>query len=294
MASPAGEVQDLCLTYFATHDVFRADEFRTYLAARDVRSARPLLNYYVSKRQVWRMQPGVYASVRPKPVHQRAVSFALPIPLCVPEWAPASVDPCLAASKMTPDATLSHHTALESHGCAHNMGFRLVYTAHYPRPDLRLRGGLVRGTRTPESLLARGDAHCETLVVGRYQQRITTLERTLVDILDRPYLCGDWEDLGWAYADAACLHEVDLPRLIAYALRLNHPFTCVKAGYFLELYQTDFDFDPALLNPLRAFRPRRTRAFDPEAKRCGVPHAYVADWNLHVPIEIQERTWELY
>lgn len=127
---------------------------------------------------------------------------------------PCRAGASVVASKIAKDAVLSHHTAWESHGCAHNVWFHIIYTARHPCPPVRLRGALVRGTRTPASLLAQGAMQYETQVVGAFKQRITTIERTLVDILGRPYLCGGWDEIGWAYANAAGIDEVCLPRVI--------------------------------------------------------------------------------
>ena len=290
---PQDEAQALCLAFFAAHDVFRADEFGAYLAQHGVRGARTWLRHYGQERQLWPIRPGLYASVRPRRTPVRTSWKPLPYPPGVPEWAPA-VRARLVASKIAKDAVLSHHTALESYGCAHNAWFHIIYTARHPCPPVRLRGALVRGTRTPATLLARGAMQYETQVVGPFKQRITTIERTLVDILDRPYLCGGWDEMGWAYANAAGVDEVCLPRVIDYALRLAHPFTCVKVGYCLDLYQADFNLEPSLLAPLRAFRPIRTRALDSAACKRGAPVAHDPAWNLWMPLAVRNRTWEEY
>ena len=290
---PQGEAQALCLAFFAAHDVFRADEFRAYLAQHGVRGARTWLRHYGQERQLWPIRPGLYASVRPRRTPAKTSWKPLSYPPGVPEWAPA-VRARLVASKIAKDAVLSHHTALESHGCAHNVWFHIIYTARHPCPPVRLRGALVRGTRTPASLLAQGAMQYETQMVDAFKQRITTIERTLVDILDRPYLCGGWDEIGWAYANAAGIDEVCLPRVIDYALRLAHPFTCVKVGYFLELYQDDFNLDHSLLEPLRAFRPIRARALDSAACERAAFVALDPAWNLRVPLAVRNRTWEEY
>ena len=86
---PQGEAQALCLAFFAAHDVFRADEFRAYLAQHGVRGARTWLRHYGQERQLWPIRPGLYASVRPRRTPAKTSWKPLPYPPGVPEWAPA-------------------------------------------------------------------------------------------------------------------------------------------------------------------------------------------------------------
>ena len=71
---------------------------------------------------------------------------------------PASmtVDPYLVAAKMTEDAVLAYHTALEFHGRAYSVHWRLVYVSVSKSLPLTFQSHEFRGAPVPPPLLARG------------------------------------------------------------------------------------------------------------------------------------------
>ena len=71
---------------------------------------------------------------------------------------PASmtVDPYLVAAKMTEDAVLAYHTALEFHGRANSVHWSLVYVSVSKSLPLTFQSHEFRGAPVPPPLLARG------------------------------------------------------------------------------------------------------------------------------------------
>ncbi len=127
------------------------------------------------------------------------------------------------AARMTPDAVLAYHTALECYGLAYNVWFHVLYAARKPARPLRLTTGLVRGATFARALQQAGREHQETTLTPKNGLRITTVERTLVDIADRPRLCDNWSEItrGYGYAAHGTSFGLTLPdvnRMIAYAL----------------------------------------------------------------------------
>lgn len=152
-----------------------------------------------------------------------------------PASGPVDQEPAVSllqvAARMTPDAVLAYHTALECYGLAHNVWFHVLYAARKPARPLRLTTGLVRGATFARALQQAGREHQETAWTPKNGLRITTVERTLVDIADRPRLCGNWSEIarGYSYAAHGTSFGLPLPdvnRMIAYALSLNNAFTC--------------------------------------------------------------------
>ena len=61
--------------------------------------------------------------------------------------------------------------------------------------------------------------------------KITSLERTFVDILDRPNLCGSWEEIWRSFEN---IEYLNLDKVIEYALLLGNATTIAKVGFCLE------------------------------------------------------------
>jgi predicted transcriptional regulator of viral defense system len=169
--------------FFRNHPVFTGEEMAEYLSSNGKAGSRTkeaLLAYYRKTGGIVSVRRGLYAVVPPG---ANPASY--------------SVDPFLVAAKLTKDAVLSFHTALEFHGHAYSVQEYFIYTASRPLSPLTFRTHVFRGVRFPESLR---HANKENFGVARMDRsgmevRITSLERTLVDVLSRPGLSGGWEEI---------------------------------------------------------------------------------------------------
>ncbi len=72
-----------------------------------------------------------------------------------PETVP--VDPFLVAARMTEDAVLGYHTALEFHGRAYSVHWRLVYVSATKSLPLTFQSHEFRRAPVPPPLLAKGE-----------------------------------------------------------------------------------------------------------------------------------------
>ena len=274
--------------FFATHPVFTYDEFADYLALRDssnVKTRKALLTHYTNTNRLVRVRRGLYAAV---PFGQ------------TPET--VQPDPFLLASKMTPDAVLAYHTALEFHGRAYSAFQEFTYLTHAASRPAEFRGNTFRGTAFAKSLLEKNQ-ECfgvETAERAGLEVRVTNLERTLVDVLDRPALAGGWEEI-WRSLES--VEYFDLEHVTDYALMLGNATTVAKVGFYLEQHNwggstrtaaqsisESFQvYDESLFSQLRAHIPRTPHYLDRSTRE---PAHLVESWNLIVPERILNRTWE--
>lgn len=260
--------------FLNTHPVFRTDEFGDHLSEKDSRNVRTrdsLLVHYVRTDRLVRVRRGLYAAVLPG---QTAKSV--------------QPDPFLLASRMTPDAVLAYHTALEFHGRAYS-AFReftcLTRTATRPA---EFRGNTFRGAAFPKSLLATGQ-ECfgvETADRSGLGVRVTNLERTLVDVLDRPNLGGGWEEV-WRSLES--VPYFNLEQVTEYALLLGNATTVAKVGFYLEEHTERLMAEEQHLSRLRPHVPRKPHYMDRSARERG---RLVESWNLVVPVAVLDRAWE--
>ncbi len=117
--------------FLRQHPVFTAEDLAAHLASRGAAGCRgqeALLAYYARASRVIRVRRGLYAVVPPG---------------AEPESYP--VGPYLIAGKLTPDAVLSHHTALEFPGRAYSVWNQLIYSASRPVGAVTFRSHGFRG-----------------------------------------------------------------------------------------------------------------------------------------------------
>ena len=115
--------------------------------------------------------------------------------------------------------------------------------------------------------------------------RVTSLERTLVDAVDRPDLAGGWEEV---WRSLASIEFLDVDRVVAYALQLDNATTIARVGFVLSQHRDTWMITDRQLQPLRDRRPKRPHYLDRSRRESG---RLVKDWNLVVPPDVLDRTW---
>ena len=260
-------------TFLSQHDVFTLEELDHFLEEKGSGKSstrKALLTYYRKQGRIVPVRRGLYA----------VVPFG-----SSPDSCP--VDMYLVAAKMTGDAVLAYHTALEFHGKAYSVYNRLHYLSARRSLPVVFRNYEFIRVSMPQQLIVRGK---EIFGVLRHRRsgselRVTGLERTLVDVLDRPDLTGSWEEI-WRSLES--IEFFDIEQVIEYVLLLENSTTAAKVGFFLEQHREDLMLEDVHLKPLQRMRPRQPHYLE-RAKRKG--GCWVKKWNLMVPDEILNQSW---
>lgn len=260
------------LDFFARRPVFTSEEFASFLDAegsRSLKTQEALLAYHVKTGRILRVRRGLYASV---PFGASPDTFP--------------VDTFLLAGKMTEDAVIAYHTALEFHGKAHSVEERFVFLTSRAIRPANFRGYEFRGVRFPQALVKKKQEFfaVDTAERAGLPVRVTSLERTLVDVLDRPSLGGGWEEI-WRSLESVEFFNVD--KMLDYILLLENSSTAAKVGLFLEQHQKDLMVDDAHLDRLRQHIPKQPTYMARNSKG-----RLVKKWNLVVPSQVLDRSWE--
>jgi predicted transcriptional regulator of viral defense system len=116
--------------------------------------------------------------------------------------------------------------------------------------------------------------------------RVTSLERTLVDILDRPRLAGGWEEIFRAF-EATNYLQVGI--MIQYARLLGNATTSAKLGFLLDQHREQLMVTDKQLNQLKKMSPQTPHYIDRHKRSNG---KILKDWNLFVPADVLEHRWE--
>ncbi len=260
------------LDFFARRPVFTYEEFAAALDAdgpRSVKTRDSLLAYHMKTGRILRVRRGLYASV---PFGASLDTFP--------------VDTFLLAGKMSEDAVIAYHTALEFYGKAHSVREELLFLTRKAIRPLSFRGYEFRGVRFPNALVKENQEFfaVETAERVGLPVRVTSLERTLVDVLDRPDLGGGWEEI-WRSMEGVEFFNLD--RILDYTLLLNNASTAAKVGLYLEQHQKELMVEDAHLKRLRDNIPKQPTYMARNAKG-----RLVKQWNLVVPRHVLDRAWE--
>jgi len=260
------------LDFLAAHPVFTRQEFGTFLQQEGVGSTRTAESHllrYLASRRIGRVKRGVYFAAGPG---ERAERTAL--------------DFLLVASRLTPDAVLAYHTALEAHGYAQSLFERLFFLTASKAKPVAFRGRRFVPVVPSATLRRKKKAFVFCTEVERrgLPCRVTTVERTLVDALDRPDLAGGLEE---AWRSLAGIPMFDLDVVVEYVRLCSQATLAAKVGFFLEQRRESLGVREETLERLRKMRPRQPHYLD---RRVGGRMA--PNWNLVVPAPLLAGEWE--
>ncbi|MCY4369503.1 MAG: hypothetical protein OXF41_08795 [bacterium] len=257
--------------FLAGEPVFTGSELATFISRHGV--ARPVEERWLRAGRVVAVRPDVFSVVR----EGRDPARFQPMP-------------DLVATKMAPDAVVSHHSALDYWGISYSMWFDAVYSATDPAPPMVYGAMCYRGVRFPERLIESGQQHFG-VVEQSYADgtvRVTMLERTLVDVLADPDYGGSWDEI---YQSLTRADSIDVVTVAAYCqMRDGGPALRAKVGFFLDQHSELWGIHDSDLDQ---FRPQDT---GPAVRLDPAPlerTCFVEGWNLVVPVEVVERQWEL-
>ncbi len=259
--------------FLSQHAVFTVADVEHFLKSKgsvNTNTRKSLLAYYRQQGRIIPIRRGLYASVPPGSTPDNY-----------------SADPYLVAAKLSEDAVLGYHTALEYHEIAYSAYRSLHYLSVHKSVPLRFRGFLYTRVQFPYKLRLKGQESFGVISQKRagVEVKVTGLERTFVDVLDRPDLAGSWEEI-WRSLET--INFFDLDQLIEYVLLLDNATTAAKVGFYLDQHRHELMVEEFHLKPLRDMRPRQPHYI---ARSNRKNNQWVKSWNLLIPVDILNRSW---
>lgn len=257
--------------FLENHPVFTLDDLRAFLGYKNGgRKASDVILYQKKMQRIGVIKDGLYFSIRPGGNARET-----------------SPDPFLVASKLSDDAVMGFHSALDLLGFGHSLFNTYYYFSNRFRPALRFRGSHFRCVMTPEKLQKKSEQYYGTEKVERVGQKITVTgkERTLADCLDRPQYCGGFEEM---YRSLEKMPYLQFDVLLRYLELREQKKLFATVGFFLEQHRAVFQVEESFLQQLESNKPGTAVYWD-RSKKGGT---YVKRWNLVVPKQVFERSWE--
>lgn len=261
-------------TFFEEHPVFTREELKVHLKSHDSENPKTLeqlINYHLNQENIGQVKRGLFYTVKP--------GFSA---------ADYPVDLMLVTGKIRDDAVIAYHTAIDLHGHAHSVFHRYTYLTERAKNTRKVefRNAVIQPVQVPKPLLRNGQ---ERLGVESYDRKgvkvsVTSLERTLVDLLDRPDLGGGWEEI---WRSAGGLGYLKINDVIEYVKALENGTIAAKVGFFLEQHRKEYRVKDVHLNTLEELGPNQPRYMD----RSYEEGTMISRWNLIVPDYVLEEGW---
>ena len=259
--------------FFTDHVVFTLEDLDDYLKLKgsfNLHTRNAILSYYRKKGGIVAVRRGLYTVVSGNSSSEASLG-----------------DPYLLAAKMTKDAVLGYHTALEFHGKAYSVFNQYHYLSKSRSLAVQFRSNLFQGVSFPQPLCDKKQEMFDVISHLRcgVDIRVTNLERTFVDVLDRPELAGGWEEI-WRSLEQ--IEFFDLDKVIEYVKLLDNATTAAKVGFFLEQHKEALMVDDKYFNQLKALVPKQPHYFNTKEKSGRL----MKGWNIIVPQYILDKTWQ--
>jgi predicted transcriptional regulator of viral defense system len=251
--------------FFKTHPVFTHAEFaQSRGAGRSLRTVDSLLRKHVASGRIARVRRGLY-------VVPTAGGSA------------EAADPFLLATKAAPDAAVSHHAALQFHGCAYSLWTRVTFLTTSATRGFRFGPVEYVPVRAPDPVAGLPDmgGGIQRLQSAGGEARVCTLERASVDVLHAPEYGGGWEEI---FRSLAMVPFFNLEAVLSHTLALGSSLTVARVGYFLSANRDRLFVEDSHIARLAAHAPKQARYLDASRESGQLVHP----WNLIVPAWVAE------
>ena len=238
------------------HRIFSIERAREFGPRLGLKESYLLESLYHLRRNGWLLplRRGLYA-VSPSvpgvtPSHEFEIAMALVEPAAISHWSALHHHGLTEQTPRTVFVLTTTETAIPrlrgSKASQAKNGYPVAGTLYH---FIQVKPGRFFGT--------------EKVWVGDARVTITDPERTLLDGLSRPQYCGDFAEVLHAFQVRG--EQLNLERIIGYALRLDEATTAKRLGWVLEKQGIDLPkLGPLLQAPINSYR-----TLDPTGTREG-------------------------
>jgi predicted transcriptional regulator of viral defense system len=260
--------------FLRKNPIFTYDAFARAVSGdykRSKNTVKALLAHHILQGHIVRVRRRLFAAI---PVGAESETYP--------------INPYLVAGYAVPDAVIAFHSALSFYQVAYSVSYRFTYLTQHQSSRFNFRSESYEGIKFPASLMQKHQENIfiQTKDVQGINIRVTSLERTVVDVLDKPRLGGGWEEI---WRSLEMIDRIKINQVVEYALLLNNATTVAKVGFYLSQRQKELNVSPDAILELREHCPRSPHYIDPAARKDG---RLLDDWNIIVPKSLIIKDWE--
>jgi predicted transcriptional regulator of viral defense system len=169
-----------------------------------------------------RIGKGLYLLVNPEVIYGRK-TFAED---------PLSIIDELMANTGRPDYYVAYASAAQVHGMSHQLPLSLVVAVAKRRKDINATGVKVHFVTVRKDRMIFGIEKRKHLLDREEEYRVSDLEKTILDCLERTELSGGVSDVARMIVDSK--ERIDWKKLVAYAYKFNNHALMQRLGYILD------------------------------------------------------------
>jgi predicted transcriptional regulator of viral defense system len=255
--------------FFFEHKIFNIAQFVKAMR-NPIPTCRIMLDQHLKAGNIIRIKQGLFAAIP-----QGADPAKYP------------VDPYAIISNVAPDALIAYHTALQFYGLAYSAEFQHVFQSTEKIRGFTFRQDRFKVTQYPKSLpTSKRFIFVETIDHHGFMIRVTSIERMLVDTLDRINLSGGLEEV-WRSLNN--IQSANIDHIVKYALLLNNATTIAKVGFYLRTRQQEWNISENYFARLKTHLPKSIHYLERNQRNKG---RYIKEWKIVVPHELMEQKWE--
>lgn len=260
--------------FFRRNPIFTSKHFVESMEAQKKRSSntyKAMLAHHLKQGHIIRIRRGLFATI---PIGAEPNAYP--------------INPYLIAGFLAEDSIIAYHTALAFHKINYTISFRFLYLTQYRSPPIYFRSELYQSVKFPTALKIKSQ---EQVFINReeiqgMEVKVTSLERTVVDNLDKLNLGGGLEEV-WRSLEMITHLKID--QVIEYALSLRKETTVAKVGFYLEQYKQTLGVAQSSLNLLRHHCPKTPHYIGDRTRH---KNKVISNWNIIVPVQLLNREWE--
>lgn len=256
--------------FFNKHPVFNIEELRSAVKSERPKSVYNNLKYYLKKGRIRNIKRGLY--------------YVVPEDSLPDKFHPNSI---LLASRLSNEAVISFHSALEIMGYGHNVFHRFFYYSTIRKRKSYFKKDEFICVKIPEKLKEKKLEmfSVEEKYYHNLPVKFTNRERTFVDCLDRLKYGGGIEEV---YRCIEKYPYLNFKEVLNYLDALEKSVLYAKVGFFLQQHKEQFYVEKELLKKLKKKKPVSIVYFDSQRNKGKL----IKEWNLVVPEIIIKRGWE--
>lgn len=184
-------------------------------------------------------------------------------------------DAVLIAAKSFKKAFLSHYTALNLHGLAERYTTQIYVTTPYHQRDIYYHDIHIKYV----SVLPKRFFGTKTITYSNNTISISDIERTILDVINKPEYAGGWNELIQCLKN---LESLDWDKLIAYIKKFENKALARRLVYIFEHLNT-ISLPNQIKKQIINYSGTNIYYFDPTKKGT-----FEKEWNIIIPKTIQE------
>ena len=222
--------------------------------------ARNLASRMVKKNVAERVKPGLFVRV-PESVILNKKFY--------------KEDAILIANKSVKKAFLSHYTALLMHGLAERYASKVYVTSLQHHRDIFYHNITIKFIHTSQKRFFG----TETISYSNEKIIVSDLERTILDVVNRPQYSGGWVET------INCLkniEKVNWEKLLSYIIKFDSKILARRMGYIMDNLE-NFSIPAHVKKKIEELSGENIYYFDSSRKGF-----FDKNWNMIVPEEIYE------